>query len=222
MSRPIVALLLLGVTSSASADDVAPEVSRARVDLRQTSPVPSYQPFVLTTTAPTLGLGHVAVEMGGGYDGLRPPEEEEEEEEEEGIVDLNGTQRSAVWWEAGVGVGGGVEIVGAAQIGDYAGRYGLTLGRAEARVELVPASLDVPVQAAVGVGWQVDVLDEHAITASAAISGTTGRVLMNADVRFAHVFADDREHCLDAGMNEVITKPFQPEALFATLLKALS
>jgi CheY-like chemotaxis protein len=37
----------------------------------------------------------------------------------------------------------------------------------------------------------------------------------------ANAFDEDREHCLDAGMNDHIGKPFDPERLFETLLKWL-
>jgi PAS domain S-box-containing protein len=38
----------------------------------------------------------------------------------------------------------------------------------------------------------------------------------------ANVFPEDRELCLEAGMNDFLAKPFDPDALFATLLRALS
>ncbi len=38
----------------------------------------------------------------------------------------------------------------------------------------------------------------------------------------ANAFAEDRQHCLEAGMNDFITKPFEPEHVYATLLKWLT
>ena len=37
----------------------------------------------------------------------------------------------------------------------------------------------------------------------------------------ANAFTEDRARCFEAGMNDVIIKPFSPEVLFATLLKWL-
>jgi CheY-like chemotaxis protein len=38
----------------------------------------------------------------------------------------------------------------------------------------------------------------------------------------ANAFAEDRANCIDAGMNDVLAKPFDPEMLFTILLRWLS
>jgi len=38
----------------------------------------------------------------------------------------------------------------------------------------------------------------------------------------ANVFPEDKERCLEAGMTDFLAKPFDPDALFATLLRVLS
>jgi CheY-like chemotaxis protein len=37
----------------------------------------------------------------------------------------------------------------------------------------------------------------------------------------ANAFVEDKERCLDAGMNDFIAKPFNPDVLFSTLLRWL-
>ena len=38
----------------------------------------------------------------------------------------------------------------------------------------------------------------------------------------ANVFAEDKQHCQEAGMNDFLSKPFVPDALFTTILKWLA
>jgi CheY-like chemotaxis protein len=38
----------------------------------------------------------------------------------------------------------------------------------------------------------------------------------------ANVFPDDRARCLEAGINDVVAKPYEPQQLFTAVLKALS
>jgi CheY-like chemotaxis protein len=64
---------------------------------------------------------------------------------------------------------------------------------------------------------QMPVLDGHQATR-----------LIRTDTRFkdlpiiamtAHAMSDEQQRCLDAGMNDYITKPIQPDVLFATVAK---
>ncbi len=60
------------------------------------------------------------------------------------------------------------------------------------------------------------------IEATLAIRRVAGRRAVPIVAMTASVFDDDRERCLAAGMNDFITKPVDPDKLFATLLKWLA
>jgi CheY-like chemotaxis protein len=60
------------------------------------------------------------------------------------------------------------------------------------------------------------------------MDGFTATKLLRADSRFkalpiiamtAHALVEERQRCLDAGMNDHVSKPIDPEALFATLAR---
>jgi CheY-like chemotaxis protein len=38
----------------------------------------------------------------------------------------------------------------------------------------------------------------------------------------ANAFAEDKAHCIEAGMNDFLIKPFNPDELYVILLRALS
>ncbi len=58
------------------------------------------------------------------------------------------------------------------------------------------------------------------------MDGNTATRLLRADARFkdlpilamtAHALVEERQRCLEAGMNEQVTKPIDPDALFAAI-----
>jgi len=54
------------------------------------------------------------------------------------------------------------------------------------------------------------------------IRGSTRGANLPIVAMTANAFAEDKERCLQAGMNDFIAKPVDPETLFLTLLKWLS
>jgi CheY-like chemotaxis protein len=66
---------------------------------------------------------------------------------------------------------------------------------------------------------QMPVLD--GLAATRAIRATMDAVRLPIVALTANAYAEDRNACRQAGMNEVLTKPFTPEALYSVLLRWL-
>ena len=60
------------------------------------------------------------------------------------------------------------------------------------------------------------------VEATLCIRQLTGYAFVPIIAMTANAFAEDRAKCLDAGMNDFLTKPVDPDLLFVTLLKWLS
>jgi len=59
------------------------------------------------------------------------------------------------------------------------------------------------------------------LSATRLIRQTPGYELTPILAMTANAFTEDRQHCLDAGMNDFLAKPFNPDVLFGILLRWL-
>jgi CheY-like chemotaxis protein len=61
----------------------------------------------------------------------------------------------------------------------------------------------------------------NGLEATQQIRGMPGYLETPIIAMTANAFAEDRARCHAAGMNDYLIKPFDPDTLFVTLLKAL-
>lgn len=143
-----------------------------------------WQPFVLSTDAPTLRQGQLAVETGGGYDsvpqGLTPRPQD--------------AQTADGWVSASAGLWDPVELDALVSFGQTAGNsFGLGSARAELRFKLLDAPGGVPVVLTLAGGYQFDWKMQQAAELGLMISSDLGRVHLAANVRAAHYFHASRD-----------------------------
>jgi CheY-like chemotaxis protein len=109
-----------------------------------------------------------------------------------------------------------------------------------------PVNREVALELLYGVGVVVDVAENGREALEKAAAGDYALILMDVQMpemdgleatralralpawrdkpilaMTANAFAEDREECLESGMNDFVAKPVEPEAMFATLLKWL-
>ncbi len=147
-------------------------------------PLEDWQPFVLSTDAPTLRQGRVAVETGGGYDsvpaGLTPRPQDAE------LADG--------WVSASVGLWDPVELDALVSFGQTAGNtVGLGSGRAELRFKVLDLRRGFPVVLTLAGGYQFGWQMQQAAELGLMVTSDLGPVHLVANVRAAHYFHPDRD-----------------------------
>jgi CheY-like chemotaxis protein len=96
---------------------------------------------------------------------------------------------------------------------------GLVIDTAEDGQEAVALARTVPYSAIL---MDMQMANMDGLHATRQIRGLPGHISTPVIAMTANVFPEDRDRCLDAGMNDFLAKPFDPDALFAILLHALS
>ncbi|MDE2503565.1 MAG: response regulator, partial [Burkholderiales bacterium] len=125
----------------------------------------------------------------------------------------------------------------------------IRLRHAGARVLLAddePINREVAREVLVGVGLEVDIAEDGEAAVERASGGAYALIVMDMQMprldgleatrrlrrlpglastpviaMTANAYAEDRERCLAAGMNDFIVKPFEPRLLYEKILRAL-
>ncbi len=148
-------------------------------------PKAPFQPYAYAQNAASLGHGHVALQLGGGYNGVQATGG--------GLAPEDG-RAGLLSFGASVGVVGGLQVDASLQFGDLQTEaFGLAQSRVEARVQLVGLRPSLPFQLALGAGYQSDARFDSALTGLVAMSGQAGPVDLTANLRLAHYFHEGRD-----------------------------
>jgi hypothetical protein len=143
-----------------------------------------WQPFVLSRVAPTLEPAQVAVEVGGGYNGLPQGK----------TARLDDAYQGSSWLNGSVGLFKGVELSGTVGVSQVPARgWGLADGRAEVRFKLFERPFGLPLNVGVSAGYQRDWQQQNAAEAALLLSSEVGRLRFVANVRAAHYFHANRD-----------------------------
>jgi hypothetical protein len=144
----------------------------------------SWQPFVLSTDAPTLPQGNFAVETGGGYDsapqGLTPRPQD--------------AQTVDGWISGSVGLWDWLELDALLSFGQTPGStVGLASGRGELRFKLLDSPGNLPLVVSLAGGYQIDWQAQQAAEVGLMVSSDLGPFHLGANFRAAHYFHAGRD-----------------------------
>ncbi len=140
--------------------------------------------FVFSTDATGLEARHAAMETGAGYNGLPQTD----------VLNPADQKRTDAWISAAVGITPWLQLDGTVAFADGPDRpYGFGYGHVELRAQVLKPRRKLPLSIAIGAGYQVDELADHALTGVVATTLEVGRVLITANVRVAHYFAAGRD-----------------------------